>query len=162
MEGINKILVGIDFSDYSLPTLRYALALARDTGASVVVVNVLNERDVAAVRSVRQYTEAISVEDFVSSQKKARAELLNQLLAEAECGTAQPEMVFKVGHPAAEILEAITETGADLVMVGTKGRTNLVSSIFGSVAERIHRRSPVSVLSVRGKEHADLICKLNG
>jgi nucleotide-binding universal stress UspA family protein len=160
MEGMKKILVGIDFSDYSLPTLRYALALAQDTGASVVVVNVINERDVAAVRSVRQYTDAISVDQYVDMQKEERTGLLNQLLEEAGCSGVPRELVLKVGYPATEIIETIIETGADLVVVGTKGRTNLVSSIFGSVAEKVHRRSPVSFLSVRGKEHAELICKL--
>ena len=160
MEGINKILVGIDFSDYSLPTLRYSLSLAQDTGAGVVVVNVINERDVAAVRSVRQYTDSISVEHYLEMQRKERSVLVKQLLEDAGCGEVPVEMVFKVGYPAAEILDAVTETGADLVVVGTKGRSDLVSSIFGSVAEKVYRRSPVSVLSVRGKEHADLVCKL--
>ena len=161
MEGLKKIMAAIDFSDYSLPTLRYALALAEDVGAEVVVVSVINERDVAAIRAAMQYTDQVNEESYIQAQKEDREVKTDQLIEQAGCGQVKVEKIFKVGVPASELLRAIEETGADLVVVGTKGRTNLATAIFGSVAEKIHRRSPASVLSVRGKEHADLVCKLN-
>lgn len=45
MQPIQKILVAIDFSDYSRPTLDFAARLARDLGASLILANIVNERE---------------------------------------------------------------------------------------------------------------------
>ncbi|MEW6264596.1 MAG: universal stress protein [Thermodesulfobacteriota bacterium] len=160
MDVLRKIMVAIDFSDYSLPTLRYGLALAQDTHAAVTVVSVINERDVAAIRSVQAYTDRLSVEGYIQNQKDERSRKVDELVRQTGCAGVTVEKVFRVGVPAAEILEAVKEAGADLVVVGTKGRTNLAGHLFGSVAEKVFRRSPVPVLSVRGEEHAEMVCKL--
>ena len=91
-----------------------------------------------------------------------REKKIADLLKEAQCSHVPAVQVVKTGHPAREIVKVVQETGADLLVVGTKGRTNLSDVILGSVAERLYRRSPVTVLSVRGKEHADLVCQLPG
>lgn len=160
MEGLQRILVGVDFSDYSLPTLRYALALAHDTDAEVVVVNVINDRDVGAVRAAQQFTDVITVDSYIKEQKAERLKKIEDLIEETACGEVRVSTVFRVGVPGAELLRAIKETKADLVVIGAKGRSNLSNVLFGSAAEKLHRRSPVSVLSVRGEEHAKLACKL--
>ena len=161
MKTIAKMLIGIDFSDYSGPTLRYGLSLAQDVGAEVVIVNVINERDLAAVRAAKVYYEDLNVEDYIKKQTDNRNSMLDEILAEADCGSAPVERMIKVGVPAVELLRAQKETGADLIVIGTKGKSNVAGMIFGSVAEKIHRRSPVSVLSVRGPQHAELVCELN-
>jgi nucleotide-binding universal stress UspA family protein len=161
MEQMGKILVAIDFSDYSLPTLRYALSLADRTGAEVVAVNVINERDVQAIRSVKHMVLDLDEKEFIITQKANRDQKLEELIRGAACSRVRVQKMFRVGVPAAEILAAIGETGADLVVIGTKGRTNLAGLLFGSTAEKVFRRSPVSVLSVRGEEHAALVCRMN-
>ncbi len=158
---IKKILVAVDFSDYSPGTLRYAAALASEQGAALVLVNVINQRDVDAIRSAQAYADILTVDEFLAKTRRERLEGLDRLLREAQCQALPHESVLKVGVPHEEILAAISETGADLVVMGTKGRTNLTSTLFGSTAEKVFRRSPVPVLSVRGPEHADLVCKLS-
>lgn len=58
------------------------------------------------------------------------------------------------GNPHEEILEYVSEHGIDMVIMGTHGRTGLDRVVMGSVAERVVRRSPVPVLTVRGEESA--------
>lgn len=158
---IKKILVAVDFSDYSPATLRYAASLASEQGAALVLVNIINQRDVDAIRSAQAYADILTVDEFLAKTRRERLEGLESLLREAQCQALPHESVLRVGIPHEEILAAIAETGSDLVIMGTKGRTNLSSTLFGSTAEKVFRRSPVPVLSVRGPEHADLVCKLS-
>jgi nucleotide-binding universal stress UspA family protein len=57
------------------------------------------------------------------------------------------------GNPHEEILAYVSEHGIDMVIMGTHGRTGLDRVVMGSVAERVVRRSPIPVLTVRGEEH---------
>ncbi len=160
MGAIKKILVAIDFSDYSPATLRYAASLAQDVRAELLLVNVINQRDVEAIRSVQAYTDILPVEEFLAKSKAERLEKLEALLKESQCQAVPHKNLLRVGVPPQQILEAIGEYKADLVVMGTKGRTNLTQTLFGSTAEKVFRRSPVPVLSVRGEEHMDLVCRL--
>jgi nucleotide-binding universal stress UspA family protein len=160
MEHVKKILVAVDFSDYSLPALRYALSLAEEINAEVAVVNVINERDINAVRSAMQYVPNLSMDEYIQGQKSERSERMDALIKETGCGHVKVESIFRMGVVEYELLEAVAETKADLVLMGTKGRGNLANAVFGSVAEKMFRRCPVSVLSVRGPDHADLVCRM--
>lgn len=156
MTGVNKILVAVDFSPYSRATLRAGLELSRETGAALAVVNVLNQRDVEAVHNAVKFgtSGGISEESFIARQSRERREMIAALMAELGAATATVEVTIRVGVPGQEILDAVGELGADLVVVGAKGRNNLATALFGSTAERVYRHSPVSVLSVRGRELA--------
>ncbi|MFH1058638.1 MAG: universal stress protein [Pseudomonadota bacterium] len=160
MSMFKKIVAAIDFSDYSAATLRYAASLAQDQGASLVLVNVINQRDVDAIKSAQAYADILPVDEFLARTRKERLEGLEKMLQEAHCQAVPHEKVLRIGIPYEEILAAVKESGADLVVMGTKGRTNLASTLFGSTAEKVFRRALVPVLSVRGQEHADLLCKL--
>src|SRR5205807_3538103 len=61
-------------------------------------------------------------------------------------GTLRVERLFKEGDPAAEIAHTAQETCADLIVMGTHGRTGLERMLMGSVAEQVVRRAPCSVL----------------
>ncbi len=154
MHGLKKILAAVDFSQYSPASLRMALGLARDTGADLALVNVINQRDVEAVHHAVKYGQTLGLgeRDFIERQTGERLQMLAGLLRECGGDPARAEMAVRVGVPAQEILRAITEMKADLVVMGAKGRTNLAMALFGSSAERVFRRSPVPVLSVRGDE----------
>lgn len=158
MQPIKKIMVAIDFSEYSKPTLMYAAFLAKALNAALVVVNVINQRDVDVIHRVEVEGIGMTAEHYIDLQKIDRLATTDQLLKEAGCLDLKPKKIFRVGTPWVEVLEVVKEQRVDLVVIGTKGRSNITNTLFGSTAEKVYRRCGVPVLSVRGKEHEDIVC----
>jgi nucleotide-binding universal stress UspA family protein len=140
-----KILCPIDFSDASRAALETAADLARRFGATLTLLHAY---------PVPGYTFPDG--SFVASSKmldeladQARRHLEEWKAIADTLGLAGVEAVTAVGEPAHEIVTWAREKGADLVVVGTHGRTGLTHALMGSVAERVVRRSPCPVLTVR-------------
>ncbi|MBI5584900.1 MAG: universal stress protein [Deltaproteobacteria bacterium] len=158
MGPIKIIMAAVDFSEYSKAALKYAAFLANSVNVPLVVANIINHRDVEAIRAVEDEDLGLSVETFIAKQKQERETAIDQLLQETGCLNLQVIRIFRVGVPWVELIEAVKNEGVDLVVMGTKGRTNIVNTLFGSTAEKVFRRCPVPVLSVRGKEHEQIAC----
>jgi len=158
MGPMHKIMAAVDFSDYSKATLNYAAFLANSVNATLVVANIINHRDVEAIRAVEDEGLGLSVEKFIARQKQDRETEIDQLLKDSRCQDLKVVRVFRVGVPWVELLEIVKDKGVDLVVMGTKGRTNIGNTLFGSTAEKVFRRCPVPILSVRGKEHETIAC----
>jgi len=153
MSKIKKILVCVDFSDYSLMTLEYAVELAKGTEIEIIVFNVINQRDINMVEMVSHYApDKINIKDYIKDLKKDRHEKIKAIIKE-NFFDEKSRMVIKIdtGIPFEAILEAIETENADLVVMSNKGRGNLSRVLFGSVAEKVFRHSPVPVVSVRDK-----------
>ena len=153
MEGIKRILAAIDFSQYSPQVLRFAVNLTRELKAQLVVVNVINQRDVQAIEMVQREFPGQSVSQFVKVATAERVNLFEKLLAEAGAASVGAKKLIKVGVPFKEILNAVDEEQADLLIMGTKGRGNVADALFGSTAEKVFRRCPIPLVSVRPKGH---------
>ena len=74
---------------------------------------------------------------------------LANLIEREHLGRLSPKVEVRVGSPVAEIVAAADDLKADLLCVGTHGRTGLAHLILGSQAERIIRESPCPVLTVK-------------
>ena len=154
MKKIDKILACVDFSDYTRMTLESAVAIAEGTQAEIVVLNVINQRDVASVGMVSQYyPDRLNVEDYVRDVKKERLDNLTTLI-NTDFSASMEKMTLEivVGLPWESIVQAAVTHKADLIVMANKGRGNLSRVLFGSVAEKVFRHSPVPVLSVRDPE----------
>src|SRR5439155_9282380 len=132
MLPIRTILHPTDFSDRSAHALRLAGALARDYGARLVVLHVAEMPVVAYGEGV---IPPLDPEDAV---RVARQQL--ELLEAPVTGTPA-ERRLEVGDPVETILDVAHALPADLIVMGTHGRTGLRRLLMGSVAEQIVRRA---------------------
>ena len=152
MSKIKKIMVAVDFSEYSANSVKYAGRLAEDLGAELIFVNVINQRDIAMVEHVMMYTDKISVKGYVDSLKADRTEQMQRLLTETNCTRISNRFIIREGVPFAELVETAKAEKIDLVVMGTKGRGNIAGILFGSQAEKMFRHCPVPLLSIRERD----------
>jgi len=150
MKTLNKIMVAVDFSDYSLSAVHYAAHLAEDAGAALLLVNVINQRDLNMMKKVANEVPAFSFENYLEEMRKDREEGLQQMLKEAVRDSNIAKTIIRIGIPYQELLNVIKDKKPDLLIMATKGRSNLVDTIIGSCAQKMFRRSPIPVLSIRG------------
>lgn len=159
MADIKKILAPLAFSSYSKEIFEYAVQVAAQWDADIVVASIINERDVSAVRRVADMGYEVDGEHYVGGIKKERREALDQMIEVCGVDPGRVEAIIRVGNPVDELLKIIAGEGIDLVVMGLKGRTNLEHAFVGSVAEKLFRRSPVTVVSYRNPALAERLRK---
>ena len=152
MNNISRIIAAIDFSDYSAQVLKYAANLADNLKVLLILVNVINQRDINAIELAEQWVSGIKAEDFLKQQKAERSFKLQKLIEEISCSSLPVTTIIRQGTPFRELVQTVKQEKADLVVMGAKGRGNLSNVLFGSTAEKMFRHCPVPLLSVRHME----------
>jgi len=146
-----KILVPIAFSSYSQGIINYAASLAEPMGAEMMIVNVINERDLEAVERISAYGYKVDGEHYIQTIKNERRELLKKLTESLTLPNGQVSFTFRLGDPATELLKLVVDEGVDMVVMGVK--TKDIRHLFtGSVADQMFRRCPCTVVSYRDTE----------
>jgi nucleotide-binding universal stress UspA family protein len=145
MENINKILVPIDFSNYSKNALRYAVNFAKKFNSKIYLVYVVEPVIYPSDFSMGQVTFPVS---DIEMNERAKDEL--ESLAKTEIGSQfEVETVIKTGKPFVEINETASELDIDLIIIATHGHTGMEHLLFGSTAEKVVRKAPCPVLTLR-------------
>jgi nucleotide-binding universal stress UspA family protein len=149
MIALKNVLVPTDFSEPSGVALRYGKALADAFDASLHVLHVVQE-PFAQPWAVEAYGFSLATlqEDWMR-EAKARIE---QTLSADERTKYNARLLTALGHPVVEVLKYANEHPIDLIVLGTHGRGPLGHVLMGSVAERVVRKAPCPVLTVRHPE----------
>jgi nucleotide-binding universal stress UspA family protein len=137
------VLVGIDFLALSKEVLAHAAELALSAGSELHVVHVLPDMDVTAVQGER----AIGVVNLAADAQVR----LESLSADLPASVTRIFLHLSAGKPEVEIAQLASDIGADLIVVGTRGRTGLDRLVNGSVAENLLHLAPCPVQVYRPK-----------
>ena len=141
---IKKILVPIDFSDYSKNALKYATSFAQMFTAKMFLIYVVEPVIYPADFSMGQV--ALPSMD-IDMNTRAKEELDN--LAKKEITGLEVECLIKTGKPFVEIIDTASEENIDLIIIATHGHTGVEHILFGSTAEKVVRKAPCPVLTLR-------------
>jgi len=146
---LKKVLVPTDFSESARHALTYGISFAREYEAELTLLHVVENLTVGYASDLFPVPMA---EVFQEISGYAKAELA-KLAAEArKKDVAVVEQVVQ-GKPSAEIIRFAQETEVDMIVLGTHGKGMLDQALFGSTTERVVRRAPCPVLTVRLAEH---------
>ena len=137
---LKKLLVPIDFSECSRKALQYAIPLARQFDAELHLLHV-----VAAYPPIPEMA-SVDIETIHDANVELAA-LRDRIRHLVPC-----VILIRPGEPGAEIVAAARESGSDLIVLSTHGRTGIARMLQGSVAERVLRHATCPILVVREHE----------
>lgn len=147
MINLKKILCPIDHSDCSKEALRYAVSFAMKDEAKLYLLHVID---------IRSFDESIDA----MSKQIPDDETLNQLktklldcIPEEIRSSMDVEAIVVQGIPFAEIISTARKENIDMIVIGSHGRTGIAHIMLGSVSEKVIRKAPCPVLTVRQSNH---------
>jgi nucleotide-binding universal stress UspA family protein len=141
---VKRILAPTDFSPGAEAAVRWAIALGKAFGAEVTLLNVMDLR-LPVIADLPGEMAMAAMPDLLE-QVRTESAVQTKKLAARFPGA---KTLLREGIPRSMILQVGGEIGADLIVMGTHGRTGLAHVFFGSVAEHVVRHSTVPVLTVR-------------
>ena len=142
---INTILFPTDFSQGARVAMDHAVSLARDYNAKLILLYVIQDISV----SEWYIPSSLSVADLVEDMQKSAWQEMEGWAAEVSSKIEDIEKIVLRGVPFVEIVKIAREKSADLIVIGTHGWTGIDHILFGSTAEKVVRKSPCPVLTVR-------------
>ncbi len=147
---ITKILVPTDGSKPSQKAVKYAVDLAKQTGASIILLSVIDKssfipQSIPVSATPTKIMEPL--EDYLKQASQAHLEEAEQLCTK---NRVQSKTVIRSGHPVEEIIKEAKKSNVDLIVMGSHGRSALKATLIGSVTFGvIHKDTKIPVLVVR-------------
>ena len=143
MSEFNSILVATDFSDISGSAFTKAVDLARQLNAQLHIVHIVQIHPANMPQSGN-----VNIEELEALEEKNASDSLAAVLEE-QCQGLDVKTHVLHGDPAAQVMQTASDTGVDIIVMGTHGRTGLAHLIMGSVAESVLKNSEIPVLCVK-------------
>jgi nucleotide-binding universal stress UspA family protein len=141
--AVTRVLAPVDLSDQSELVMNHAAALADAYAAPLDLLHVVEEAAYPSAYGLDPLTP-----DLPNVQERAR-EALETLAGELDLRTDPVNVHVLAGNAARDIVEFAREHGADLIVMATHGRTGLERFLIGSVAEKVVRRAPCPVFTLK-------------
>jgi nucleotide-binding universal stress UspA family protein len=146
MTTIHRIVYATDLSPVSEPAWQEAGRLARLFGAEIVLLHVVAP---PVVFPVEGYFPSGLYEELLQAARRDAQAGFDRLLATVAGSGLKVRIRLEEGPPAPRILATVADEAADLLVIGTHGRTGLQRTLLGSVADRAVRQAACPVLTVR-------------
>jgi len=147
---IKTILFPTDFSNGARAAMDHAISLAKDYQAKLILLYVIQDISIAEW----YIPSSISAGELIEDMQKSAWQEMDKWIAEVTKQVKDVEKMVVRGVPFVEIIQTAKERNADLIIIGTHGRTGIDHMLFGSTAEKVVRKAACPVLTVRiaGKE----------
>ncbi len=156
-------MVPLAFSPISKGILQYAAGLAAPLDADLLLVSVINERDIEAVQVISSFGYKVDEEHYIQEIEKQRINMLEEMMSDLDFPEERIHFVLKVGKPARVLLKTAVDEKVDMIVMGVKAKSELLHAFTGSVADKLFHRSPITIVSYRDEHTAEkLLKKVNG
>ncbi len=142
---IKKILVPIDFSDYSKNSLKYAASFANKFNSEITLIYVVEPVIYPPDFSMGQIAIPSVNAEWDLKAKEELEKLGKQEIPES----IKVSTIIKTGKPFLEIIDTAAEENIDLIIIATHGHSGVEHILFGSTAEKVVRKAPCPVLTLR-------------
>jgi len=149
MALFSTILFPTDFSEHSQFAREHAVSLCRECGARLMVLHVIEE----PIYPIDVTPFGFSPVELARDCRDRVAKQMAQLIEEIGNEGIEVESLIVDGKPFVQIIGVAREKGADLIVIGTHGRSGLSHVLLGSVTEKVVRKAPCPVLIVRKPGH---------
>jgi nucleotide-binding universal stress UspA family protein len=146
---IRHILVPTDFSDGSTRAFETALDMARDSGAELTLLHVHHVPTTVFPDAILPITP-----DLMRDAERSVELILDEWRGRAHASGVMCDARTTIGSTHVEICETAEAIDADLIVIGTHGRGGFSHALLGSVAEKVVRKAPCPVLTVRPQMHS--------
>jgi len=145
VSAFETILLTTDFSRLSVRAVEPALSIADRFGSKIVVLYVVEDR---LPPFVDEYT-GISMEEILQAHSERARREMARFIERSLPGRDDVESLVVAGMPSSEVVRVAAERSVGLIVMATHGRGFVSHALFGSTAERVLRRAPCPVLTVR-------------
>lgn len=147
-----RLLCAVDFSDSSLAGLGFASSLARESGAELTILHVIDwpwiePREPACGQLPSKHATALA--EFLKYLEKSERDRLGTIVPEELRAARTAQLAVRHGKPYVEILRAAEDVRADLIVMGVHGRNVIGTALFGSTTNQVVRRATCPVLTLK-------------
>lgn len=142
---IKTVLFPTDFSQGARAAMDHAISLAKDYQAKLILLYVIQDISIAEW----YIPSSLSAADLVEDMQKSAWNEMDKWGAEVSQKVKDVEKMVVRGVPFVEIIRTAKERQADMIVIGTHGRTGIDHMLFGSTAEKVVRKAACPVLTVR-------------